>query len=52
MYVWCGVYVCVCVFIPDGATEQHWILKNDGQPGSQSLQRQLADINAINNDLS
>lgn len=34
--------------LPDGATEQDWVLQNDGEPGPERVQRQFADVYPIN----
>lgn len=38
--------------VPDGATEQDRVLEDDGQPRSESLQRQLGDVDVINHNPS
>src|SRR4029434_7337450 len=50
----CGVCeTCVppCLHIPDGAAEEHGVLEDDGESGPQRLQGQLADVNAVNDNL-
>lgn len=36
--------------VPDGAAEQEGVLKDDGQARPERLQRQLGDVNAIDDD--
>lgn len=36
------------IYLPDGATEQYWILENNGQSGTESMKRQFADVYSIN----
>lgn len=36
--------------VPDGATEQEGVLKDDGQPGPEGLQRQLGDVDVVNHN--
>lgn len=36
------------IHLPDGATEQDWVLENDGEPGPERVQRQFADVYPIN----
>lgn len=36
------------IHLPDGATEQDRVLENDGEPGPERVQRQLADVYPIN----
>lgn len=36
--------------IPDGSAEQNRVLKDDGEPGTQCMEWQLANINAVNDD--
>lgn len=35
---------------PDSAFKQYWILWDDRQLGPQSLQRDMTDVNIVNND--
>lgn len=50
----CGMGGCAVlpasddIHLPDGATEQDWVLENDGEPGAECVQRQFADVDPIN----